>query len=98
MQLRLHKVLLLRGRSMLQLHLLCLCFEQLSPQCRVPAVLDRIVGPAGQHLRYLRPPVTELTVHLDDYAVLLHRPGVFVDAGAQVMAPTLATLLRNAIR
>ena len=97
MQLRLHKVLLLRGRSMLQLHLLCLCFEQLSPQCRVPAVLDRIVGPAGKHLRYLCPPVAELTMHLDDYTVFLHRPGGFVDARAEMVAPALATLLCDAI-
>lgn len=47
--------------------------EELLLDARVPKVLDLIVGPTGQVLGYLRPPVAKNSVHVNDGPLFLGR-------------------------
>jgi len=66
---------------------------QLASQRRVPVVLDRIVGPARKQLRNLCPPITELSVRIEQDAVLLCCPVVLLDRRVELIVPPLAALL-----
>lgn len=62
----------------------------LAPHCAVPVVLDGVVGAAGQELRDLGPLVAVLCVLLHQHAVLLLGPLPPLDAGIQVIVPSVA--------
>jgi len=58
-------------------------------------VLNRIVSPARQALRDLRPPIPHDPVR-EEQAPLLHgAPLVFLDVGTEVVVPSLAALLAH---
>lgn len=59
----------------------------------VPVVLDGVVGPSGQVLRDLGPPVPVDVVGEEQDPFLRTRPILLADAGVQVVEPTLAALL-----
>lgn len=73
--------------------------EELLLYAGVPKVLDLIVGPTGQVLGYLRPPVAKNSVHVDDGPLFLGREGTPFQVRPQVVYPpqpaTLSTSLES---
>eukprot|EP00966_Prymnesium_polylepis_P069932 1625764-Prymnesium_polylepis.1 len=63
---------------------------------RVVAILDRIVGAAGQSLHDLAPLVTELQHALRDKVILLLCPRDLGDIWTQLVEPPLAALFAGA--
>mmetsp|Transcript_20099 Transcript_20099/g.50870 ORF Transcript_20099/g.50870 Transcript_20099/m.50870 type:complete len:237 (-) Transcript_20099:103-813(-) len=59
----------------------------LLPQHRVPPVLDRVVRPARDELRDLRPAAAQCLVRAYDGRVLLVRPRVVLDVRVDLVAP-----------
>lgn len=59
----------------------------------VPVVLDGIIRPTWQQLRYPRPLVTQHLMGLIYDFVFVFRPGTFFYFGVQVVVPPLSALL-----
>ena len=59
----------------------------------VVAVLHRVLGPAGQQLADVGPLVAHLDLGVDQDLVLLLRPHVLRDRGAEVVQPAFSALL-----
>jgi hypothetical protein len=62
-------------------------------QREVPAVLDGVIGAAGEHPRDGGPLVAVLRLRRDDDGVLLGREGAMLQAGAEMLDPPPAARL-----
>lgn len=67
--------------------------NELFLDARIPEILDLVVGPAGQVLGYLRPPVAQNPVNVDDGSLLLLVEGPPLQVRPQVVYPSQSTTL-----
>mmetsp|Transcript_2676 Transcript_2676/g.5964 ORF Transcript_2676/g.5964 Transcript_2676/m.5964 type:complete len:317 (+) Transcript_2676:276-1226(+) len=67
-----------------------------TPRRRVPPVLHRVLGAAGQELGNFGPAVAPLGLRLDQDGVLVLGPPALLQARVQVVKPALATLFSDA--
>lgn len=61
-------------------------------------ILYRVVSPAFEHLGDFSPFVLDLPVHQEQDPLLLLAPPTLFDFGVQVVVPSLAALLTDALR
>ena len=66
---------------------------QVALECRVPSILDGIVGASGQTFGNLGPSISKLGVSLNEGFVFTVRPLALVDARIEMIVPSLSTLL-----
>lgn len=67
--------------------------NELLLDARIPEILDLIIGTAGQVLGYLRPPVAQYPVDVDNGSLLLLRKRPSLEVRPQIVYPPQSTTL-----